>query len=66
MLRQLLEEIMILKQSFNVFSIEHIYRDRNEAADNLSKDGLQQAVGIWKLTEKIHEQIRVSDLPPYA
>eukprot|EP00253_Pinus_taeda_P016222 PITA_16222 len=65
-LRPLLEEIMILKQSFNVFSIEHIYRDQNEAADNLSKGGLQQAVGIWKLTEKIHEQIRVSDLPPYA
>lgn len=66
MLRPLLEEILSLKQSFNHFSIAHIYRDRNEDADRLSKDGLLQAVGIWKVTEKEQEQTRVSDLPPYA
>eukprot|EP00253_Pinus_taeda_P034856 PITA_34856 len=55
MLRPLLEEILSLKQSFNHFSIAHIYRDRNEDADRLSKDGLLQAVGIWKVTEKVQE-----------
>lgn len=66
MLRPLLEEILSLIQSFNHFSIAHIYKDRNEDADRLSKDGLLQAVGIWKVTEKEQEQTRVSDLPPYA
>lgn len=64
LLRPLLEEIQNLKSFFNVFTIEHIYRDRNEAADRLSKDGLQQAMGTWRLTEKIHDQIHVSDHPP--
>eukprot|EP00253_Pinus_taeda_P016263 PITA_16263 len=66
MLRPLLEEILSLIQFFNSFSIAHIYRDRNEDADRLSKDGLQQAMGIWKVTEKEHDQTRVTDLPPYA
>lgn len=66
LLRPLLEEILNLKLSCNVFSIEHIYRDRNEEANKLSKDGLQQAMGSWILTEQVHDQIRVSDHPPYA
>eukprot|EP00253_Pinus_taeda_P007705 PITA_07705 len=53
MLLPLLEEIQNLKLLFNVFSIDHIYRDRNEEADNLSKIGLLQAVGTWRITEQI-------------
>eukprot|EP00253_Pinus_taeda_P014847 PITA_14847 len=66
MLRPLLEEIMLLKQSFNVFSIDHIYRSRNEDADKLSKDALQQAMGIWKVIEKHHDQLQESFQPPYV
>ena len=66
MLRPLLEEILLLKQSFNVFSIEHIYRCRNEDADKLSKDALQQALGIWKVIEKHHDQLQESFLPTYV
>lgn len=64
MLRPLLEEIMSLKSSFNVFSIGHIYRERNGTADTLSKEGLQQAMGSWKVVEEDQGQIRVSDQPP--
>ena len=64
MLMSLLEEIQLLKQQFNVFTIDHIYREFNEEADRLSKEGLQQAVGSWRVTEQDHDQIRVSDLPP--
>eukprot|EP00253_Pinus_taeda_P028824 PITA_28824 len=35
----LLEEIQQLKLYFNTFSIHHIYRERNEDADKLSKEG---------------------------
>lgn len=66
MLRPLLEEIQNLKFHFNVFSIDHIYRDRNEEADRLSKEGLQLAVDSWRITEQMHDQIRVSDLPPHT
>jgi len=66
LLKPLLEEIQNLKLIFNMFTIDHIYRDRNEAADRLSKEGLQQAVGAWRITEQIQDQIRVSDLPPYS
>ena len=64
MLRPLLEEIMSLKSSFNVFSIGHIYRERNDTTDTLSKEGLQQAMGSWKVVEEDQGQIRVSDQPP--
>lgn len=51
MLMPLLEEIQNLKFYFNVFSIEHIYRDKNEEANRYSKAGLQQVLGSWRITE---------------
>eukprot|EP00253_Pinus_taeda_P010579 PITA_10579 len=66
MLRPLLEEIQTLKSNFNSFSIEHIYRDRNGEADNISKEGLQLTTDSWRITEQSHDQIRVSDLPPHS
>eukprot|EP00253_Pinus_taeda_P008844 PITA_08844 len=41
MLLPLLEEVQSLKAHFNIFSIAHIYWDKNEEADRLSKAGLQ-------------------------
>lgn len=65
-LRPLLEEIQNLKFSFNVFSLCHIYREHNEAADKLSKEGLQQNMVSWRITEEDYRQIRVSNQPPYV
>eukprot|EP00253_Pinus_taeda_P018226 PITA_18226 len=39
-LKTIVEEIMTLKTFFNRFLLYHIYRDRNEEADQLSKAGL--------------------------
>lgn len=49
MLGPLLEEIQVLKLSFNVFSVCHIYRKRNVIADRIYKEGLQQDLGRWKV-----------------
>eukprot|EP00253_Pinus_taeda_P033361 PITA_33361 len=66
MLRPLLEEIMIIKQSFNVFYLDHIYRNRNEDADKLSKEALQQVMGSWKVIENHHDHVQESTQPPYV
>eukprot|EP00253_Pinus_taeda_P031398 PITA_31398 len=64
-LKQILGEIQRLKSMFNSFSICHIYRERNDMADKLSKDGLQQDLGCWQIVEDDHGQISKSIQPPY-
>eukprot|EP00253_Pinus_taeda_P008165 PITA_08165 len=66
MLRPLLEEVMNLKQSFNSFYLDHIYRNRNEDADKLSKEALQQTMGIWQITELNQGHAQISTQPPFA
>eukprot|EP00253_Pinus_taeda_P034216 PITA_34216 len=65
-LRNLVEEIFLLKASFNPFSICHIYRDKNEEADQLSKAGVQQDMGNWNIEEIRQGHSVRSNLPPYA
>eukprot|EP00253_Pinus_taeda_P002838 PITA_02838 len=50
-LKPLLDDILSLKYLFNSFTICHIYRDKNSAADQLSKAGLQQDLGSWSIEE---------------
>lgn len=64
-LKPMLDELLVLKSSFNSFSICHIYRDSNDAADKLSKEGLQQVLGGWKIVEDCQGQSISSDVPPY-
>eukprot|EP00253_Pinus_taeda_P015021 PITA_15021 len=66
LLRPLLDEIMVLKQSFNGFFLEHIYRNRNEDADKLSKEALLQDLGSWKVTENQAGHIQEHRQPPYV
>eukprot|EP00253_Pinus_taeda_P030815 PITA_30815 len=61
----LIDDIQVLKTSFNNFSLSHIYRDCNDTADKLSKEGLQQNLGNWKIVEEEHGQIHVLEIPPY-
>lgn len=61
----LLEEIQQLKLSFNTFSSHHIYRERNKDADKLSKEGLQQDLGRWRIEEEINGSVHHSDQPPH-
>lgn len=55
-LKILLDEIQALKLSFNCFSICHIYMELNDSADHLSKEGLQQDTGSWKIEQVAHGQ----------
>eukprot|EP00253_Pinus_taeda_P002811 PITA_02811 len=65
-LKTLMDEIFLLKASFNFFAISHIYRDKNEDADQLSKAGVQQDLGNW-VTEEIRQGHTVrSNMPPYT
>jgi len=50
-LENLLEEVLMLKSSFETFSCHHIYRSQNQEADKESKEGLLLGAGKWKITE---------------
>eukprot|EP00253_Pinus_taeda_P023807 PITA_23807 len=64
-LKLLLDEIQVLKLSFNCFSICHIYKELNDSADHLSKEGLQQDMVSWKIEQVNHGQTSSTDQPPY-
>jgi len=61
----ILEEIQLLKLSFVLINVCHIYRERNTTADLLSKEGLQQDLDSWRITETEDGAVRVSDNRPY-
>lgn len=65
-LKIILEEILLLKSSFNSFIICHVYRDKNEEADRFSKAGLQQDLGSWSIIETRQGQSFTSLQPPFA
>lgn len=65
-LKTLVEEIMFLKSSFNRLSFFHIYRDKNEEADHLSKAGLQQDLGVWSIAESRKGQTTSTQQAPYV
>jgi len=64
-LKHILGEVQRLKSMFNSFSICHIYRERNVMADQLSKVGLHQDFGSWKIEEEEQGLISRSVQPPY-
>ena len=51
-LRNILDEIMILKSQFNYMSCQHIYRERNLAIDQLSKAATTHPRGLWLIQEQ--------------
>eukprot|EP00253_Pinus_taeda_P033161 PITA_33161 len=65
LLKQILGEIQRLKSYFNSFSLRHIYRETNDTADKLSKDGLQQDLGSWKIVEEDQGKIKRTEQSPY-
>eukprot|EP00253_Pinus_taeda_P013898 PITA_13898 len=65
-LKQILGEILRLKSHFHVFSLRHIFSEKNELADKLSKDGLSQVLGSWKIIEEAQDQTSRTDQPPFT
>ena len=50
-LENILEDVLMLKSSFEYFSCHHIYRSQHQEADQESKKGLLLGTGQWKITE---------------
>ena len=50
-LANILTSIKYVLNSFVSFSCRHVYRDNNKEVDKASKEGLQMALGIWKIRE---------------
>lgn len=49
MLRPIFDEIQFFKSNSHSISFQHVYRERNEEADGLSKAGLQLDPGSWHI-----------------
>ena len=52
-LDNILSSICVVLDSLDVFSCEHVYREKNCQADSTSKEGLQLAMGLWKFKERL-------------
>jgi ribonuclease HI len=50
-LQPLLAEVFIILDTYTNFSIRHVYRERNEDVDKLSKEGLLLVHGQWHILE---------------
>jgi ribonuclease HI len=47
----ILEDVKLLQSTLDSFDCHHVYRERNEEADKRSKEGINLALGQWKITE---------------
>jgi hypothetical protein len=56
-LQLLLDEIRGILAGFNYHSFQHIFRDRNQIADCLSKYRIQLACGEWFIQEDLNGHI---------
>jgi ribonuclease HI len=45
------EDVLRIKSLFDNISFSHIYRERNQLADRLSKEAMQLAYGLWHVSE---------------
>jgi ribonuclease HI len=58
LLQPILRETHNLLDTFDHFSIQHVYRNRNAIADSLSKEGLNLNFGQWHFTETDGDTVR--------
>ena len=66
LLLPLLQEIRRLKSFFTQISVVHIYRERNQQADILSKEGLQLALGSWAVVEVVNGTVQPHEQPLFV
>jgi len=52
-LRTILDDVLFLKSQFDLVSCTHVYRERNAAADRLSKETTNHPRGEWLIKEHI-------------
>ena len=46
-----LDDVTRIKRLFDNIFVSHIYRERNQLVDKLSKEATQLAYGLWHVTE---------------
>jgi len=64
-LATLIEEIVKILNSFDSFSIHHVYRERNVDANALSKFGIELDFGSWTIQESKDETRTNSTHSPF-
>ena len=56
-LAALYEEVYRLTTTFNIITCRHVFRERNNETDRLSKEGLNMAVRTWKFLEQREREV---------
>ena len=66
MLLPLFKEIRRLKSYFFEIFVVHIYRERNQQADLLFKEGVQLTLGSWAVAEVVDGTVHAHEQPPFV
>ena len=56
-LANILTSIVAVLDTYASFSCRHVYRENNKEADKALKEGLQLALGQWKIQEMIEDTV---------
>ena len=51
-LANILSSIKVVINTYVTFSCIYVYRENNKKTDKASKEGLQMALGLWKIREQ--------------
>ena len=62
----LLNEISCIKCFFSEITFFHIYREQNQDADRLSKEGTEQDMGTWTVIEMENEVVHPIEQPVFG
>ena len=65
-LRPISEVLIIIVFKFWEISFQHVFREMNQIADNLSKDGILLGNGEWKKWKFQNDTIIEDDLGPIS
>ena len=65
-LRPIFEELIIIVFKFWEISFQHVFRQMNQIADHLSKDGILLGDGEWEKWKFQKETIMEDDLGPIS
>ena len=56
-LAALYEEVYRLTTTFNIITCRHVFRERNNETNRLSKEGLNMEVRTWKFLEQREREV---------
>ena len=65
LLQPLFDELKGITCVFNFISFQHVYREKNQIVDGLSKAGLHMAFGQWFIQAKEEGELNKYHQPPF-